>query len=95
MGRAVGRVHDELALVQATQQREQQSCGRRSVGGNRQGAGQASGDGKGRVAVGFGADHRVVVSTGGRGLVKNGTRFTQSFAACQWMRAMTPRVISG
>ena len=39
--------------------------------------------------------HRVVSVTGGSGLEINFTRFNQSLSACQWMRATTPKVISG
>ena len=32
---------------------------------------------------------------GGCGLLKKGTRLSHSRSACQWMRPMTPSVISG
>jgi len=34
-------------------------------------------------------------SAGGAGLETKGTRLSQSFAACQWMRAISPKVIAG
>jgi hypothetical protein len=32
---------------------------------------------------------------GGAGLATKGTRLSQSFAACQWMRAISPKVMAG
>ena len=40
-------------------------------------------------------NQRVTKAGGGAGLRKNGTRFNHRRAACQWMRAITPRVIKG
>ena len=93
--RAVGRLDDDAAPLEAREQGEEQATGRGyAMAAPRLGDRRDPG-GKGEVAVEGGHRQRLIRDGGGVGLVKNGTRLAQSFAACQWMRATTPTVNAG
>ena len=95
-GASVGQRDLERAVGDARQQSQHGSCGkgqlrvaRRIARGQRARAfAQVEGGG-------IGTAHRLISSTGGTGLEKNGTRFAHTRAACQWMRSITPSVIHG
>ena len=86
---ARGIGEQQLAGGEPAEQRVEQPRRGRGAGGRRRCAPRQRqrGDGGGVVTV-----HRVVETVGGSGLVKNGTRFSHSFSACQWIRITTPAV---